>query len=85
MKTYFDERNEKNITKIREICNELPDFVTRFFLGIQLRTTPLTRLNYAYDLHIFFDYLSKIKFRNKINVNEITMSDINLLLSLIHI
>lgn len=76
-KSYFDERNEKNITKIREICAELPDFVTRFFLGIQLRTTPLTRLNYAYDLRIFFDYLSKIKYRGKIAVQEIAMSDIN--------
>lgn len=77
MKSYFDERNEKNIIKIREICAELPDFVTRFFLGIQLRTTPLTRLNYAYDLRIFFDYLSKVKYRGKIGVQEITMSDIN--------
>ena len=81
MKTYFDERNEKNIIKIREICSELPDFTTRFFLGIQLKTTPLTRLNYAYDLRIFFDYLSKIKFKNKIAANEITMSDIELLTS----
>lgn len=76
-KSYFDERNEKNVVKIREICAELPDFVTRFFLGIQLRTTTLTRLNYAYDLRIFFDYLSRIKYRDKIAVQEITMSDIN--------
>ena len=81
MKSYFDERNEKNVVKIREICAELPDFVTRFFLGIQLRTTPLTRLNYAYDLRIFFDYLSKVKYRGKITPSEITMSDINMLKS----
>ncbi len=81
MKTYFDERNEKNIIKIREICSELPEFTTRFFLGIQLKTTPLTRLNYAYDLRIFFDYLSKIKFKHRIAPNEITLSDIALLTS----
>lgn len=77
MKSYFDERNDKNIIKIREICDELPDFVTQFFLGIQLRTTPLTRLNYAYDLRIFFNYLSRIKYRDKITVKEITLSDLN--------
>lgn len=81
MKSYFDERNEKNVIKIREICDELPGFVTQFFLGIQFRTTPLTRVNYAYDLRIFFDYLSKKKYKSKIAVSEITMSDIDNLTS----
>lgn len=81
MKSYFDERNEKNVVKIREICQELPESATRFFLGIQLRTTPLTRLNYAYDLRIFFDYLSKIKYQGKIAVTDIAMSDIDALKS----
>lgn len=81
MKSYFEQRNEKNVVKVREICQELPDFVTRFFLGIQLKTTPLTRLNYAYDLRIFFDYLSKVKYRGKIPVIEISMSDIDMLKS----
>lgn len=81
MKSYFDERNEKNTIKIREMCSELPEFVTRFFLGMQLHTTPLTRLNYAYDLRIFFDYLSNIKYSGKVSVKEISMSDINKLTS----
>lgn len=77
MKSYFDERNEDNIVKIRKICEELPAFVTQFFIGIQFKTTPLTRLNYAIDVRIFFDYLSKVKFKGKIEISEITLSDIN--------
>jgi len=57
--SYFAARDEDNLAKIRQIVAALPPFVREFFVGIQLKTTPLTRLNYAYDLRIFFDYLSK--------------------------
>lgn len=74
--SYFDQRDEKNIAKTREICAILPDFVTEFLVGIQMRTTPLTRLGYVGDLKIFFEYLIKNKFKNKKSLKEITMSDI---------
>ncbi|MCL2177254.1 MAG: tyrosine-type recombinase/integrase [Firmicutes bacterium] len=35
----------------------LPQFCEEFFIGIESNTTILTRLNYAYDLRIFFNYL----------------------------
>lgn len=77
--TYFDKRDAKNIEKTRLLCAELPDFVTEFIVGIQTRTTPLTRLGYVGDIKIFFEYLIKNKFTDKKNVKEITMSDIALL------
>ena len=43
--------------KIRAIRAELPPFSNEFFIGVENNTTPLTRLAYAYDLRIFFDYL----------------------------
>jgi len=55
--TYFNERSEKTTRRIREIIGDLPDFVYDFFVGVENQTSPLTRLNYAYDLRIFFDYL----------------------------
>lgn len=59
-KDYFAERNFKNVQKLNKILFEdLPDFVGEFFIGVENRTTSLTRLNYAYDLRIFFDYLIK--------------------------
>ena len=55
--SYFDDRNKDVTLKIRSIRAELPSFCGEFFIGVESRTTPLTRLAYAYDLRIFFDYL----------------------------
>ena len=54
---YFDTRNKDVTIKIRELRRELPPFCNEFFIGVESRTTPLTRLAYAYDLRIFFDYI----------------------------
>ena len=55
---YFLDRSNDTILRIREILNDLPDFCRDFFVGIENITSPLTRLNYAYDLRIFFHFLS---------------------------
>lgn len=54
---YFIQRDEDNILKIREIRKELPAFCGEFFRGIEQYTTPLTRLGYARDLKLFFEFL----------------------------
>ena len=57
---YFDERSKKCILKTREILrNALPEFCEDFFIGIENQTSPLTRLNYARDLVIFFEWLKE--------------------------
>ena len=55
---YFKTRDEDNIIKLRQLRKELPDFCKQFFIGIEHVTTPLTRLGYARDLKIFFDFLT---------------------------
>ena len=54
---YFTKRDEDNILKIREIRKGLPAFCGEFFRGIEQYTTPLTRLGYARDIKLFFDFL----------------------------
>lgn len=71
---YYKQRNEHGLERIREILDTLPEFVREFFIGIQMRTTVLTRLNYAYDLKTFFRYLSEKKYH--IPVLEIALIDI---------
>lgn len=73
---YFNNRTEKNIKKTREILDEFPAFAVEFFVGIQSKTSDLTRLNYAYDLRIFFDYLSKRRFKNQMQPYDITLKDL---------
>lgn len=57
MANYFKERDKNNSLRLRELRDSLPEFCEEFFVGIEPQTTALTRLNYAYDLRIFFDYL----------------------------
>jgi len=55
---YIEERNKKSFELLEKAKTELPGFCSRFFLGISQTTQPLSRLNYAYDLKLFFKYLS---------------------------
>lgn len=57
MKTFIEERDHTNILRLRQVVRELPEFCMEFFVGISSRTSTLTRLNYAYDLRTFFNYL----------------------------
>ncbi len=55
--SYYAERNNKNTIRIRRLLNDLPEFCYDYFTGIENTTSTLTRLNYAYDLRVFFDYM----------------------------
>lgn len=72
---YYVERNLNNLDRIDKLLNELPYFCEDYLRGVENRTSPLTRLNYVYDLRIFFDFLTKKKFRSK-QVQEITLEDL---------
>ena len=62
---YYTKRNIQDIDKIGELLDELPPFCQDYFLGIETRTSCQTRLKYAYDLRIFFDFLCRRKYRKK--------------------
>jgi site-specific recombinase XerD len=54
---YHDEQNKQNILKMRAVLESLPDFCKTFFYGIEEYTSTRTRLAYAYDIRLFFEYL----------------------------
>ena len=56
-KAYHENVNIKNELKLREMLSRLPDFCKQFFIGIEHETSSRTRIAYAYDLAVFFDYL----------------------------
>ncbi len=84
---YFLQRKVKVLSKIDEILKKLPPFVTEYFVGIENNSSPLTRLNYAVDLQIFFDYvLNKYDYESVTAIplsvlDRITASDIEHFLS----
>lgn len=56
---YHVQKDIENIQKLRELIKELPLFCSDFFRGIEPRTSTRTRIAYAYDLKVFFDFLGK--------------------------
>lgn len=69
---YYVTRNINDIDKITDLLDELPSFCEDYFIGIEMRTSTQTRLKYAYDLRIFFDFLCKKKFPGA-NMRAITL------------
>lgn len=74
---YHTEQKLSRIRRLRQLQRELPEICTQYFIAIEQLTSPLTRLNYAYDLKLFFQYLSEEipKFSGK-SISEFTIDDI---------
>lgn len=56
-KNYHDEQNNINTLRMREVLSTLPPFCKQFFRGIQEYTSSRTRLAYAYDIRVFFEFM----------------------------
>lgn len=70
---YYSTRNIQDYEKIAQLLEELPSFCEDYFIGIESRTSAQTRLKYAYDLRIFFDFLCKKKYKN-CEILDLTLS-----------
>ncbi len=56
---YHEQKDIENIKKLRHLIEDLPPFCKEYFRGIEPRTSSRTRIAYAYDLSVFFDFLKK--------------------------
>lgn len=57
----YDRAQEiRNTKKMREILEDLPRFCRQYFRGIEETTSARTRLAYAYDLRVFFEFLQSV-------------------------
>ncbi len=74
---YHNEEKNKNILKLRQVMKDLPDFCREYFMDIANTTQARTRLAYAYDLRVFFNYLTEEspKFEGR-TVKSIGLSDL---------
>ena len=74
---FYSQRNKKNVETVERLLDEsLPSFCLDYFMAIDSMTSTLTRLNYAHDLKIFFDFLSKKRFSGKKTVKDFTLYDL---------
>lgn len=85
--TFHEKRKIECIQRAAPIIDELPPFCLEYFIGIENVTSPLTRLNYAVDLRIFFDFIEKKVIKKPMrtftlaDLEKITSTDIELYLS----
>ncbi len=82
---YHEQQNIENVKKMRDVLEELPPFCKQFFRGINDTTSARTRLAYAYDVRLFFEFLhennsacAKMEIKNyPLSVlNQVTREDI---------
>lgn len=77
---YHNQAQMDRTKRLIELVKELPDVCSDYFLSIEQQTSPLTRLSYAYDLKLFFQYLSDevARYSGK-PVSEFSIEDIRLI------
>ncbi len=56
---YYEQKDRENTLRLREMIKELPPYCADFFRGIEQETSSRTRIAYAYDLRVFFEFLQK--------------------------
>lgn len=55
--TYHEQKDVENILRLREVLTTMPPFCRDYFRAIDTTTTTKTRISYAYDIRIFFQFL----------------------------
>ena len=58
-RSYHQQKNIEYTKKLREFLAELPTYVTNYFRGIEQRTQARSRLAYANDIRVFFEWVKK--------------------------
>lgn len=54
---FYEQTNIDYTLKLRDILKTLPPYCKDYFRAIESKTSAKTRLSYAYDIRIFFQYL----------------------------
>lgn len=78
--TYQEQLKHQQTIKLRELISKLPPFCKEFFVGIEPTTSMLTRIVYAYDLIMFFNYLHENKqYYTHKSISDIEINDLELI------
>lgn len=55
--TYHEKVNIENTLRLRELLKSMPPFAKDYFRAIEPTTSTRTRISYAYDIRVFFQFL----------------------------
>lgn len=80
--TYHEQIEISYTERLRALLGDMPPYVKDYFRSIDGRTSAKTRISYAYDLQVFFNYLlERNPALSEKNIKDITLSDLNQLTS----
>lgn len=72
---YHDQVNKANVEKLRELLATLPSFCKMYFRGMNDTISSRTKIAYAYDLRVFFEFMMKNNsYCQKFEIQELPMS-----------
>jgi integrase/recombinase XerC len=75
--TYHEEEKKELTIKLRKLLLTLPEFCYEYFRGIEPTTAERTRLGYAHDLMIFFEFMREtLPSLKEKTIQEIQISDL---------
>ena len=76
-KNYHEQKQIDNTLRLREILKTLPPFAKDFFRAIEPRSSSRTRINYAYDIRVFFNFLMEVNpvYQNY-SISQFTLRDL---------
>ncbi len=78
--TYQKQVYIDNTLKLRNILSTMPEFAKDYFRSIEQTSSPRTRISYAYDIRVFFQFLLDMNptFKNY-SMKDIRLSDLEML------
>lgn len=80
--TYQEQKYVDNTLRLRNILNTLPSFARDYFRAIEPTTSAKTRISYAYDIRVFFNFLMENNPHYKeYTIDQFTLHDLDLLQS----
>ena len=75
--TYHEQTNVDYTLRLREILKTLPPFARDFFRAIEPTSSIRTRMNYAYDIRVFYRYLMENNpVYAKYTIDQFTVNDL---------
>lgn len=77
-KTYHEQTEIDYTIRLREILKTLPSFSKDFFRAIEPTSSIRTRMNYAYDIRVFFHFLMENNpVYSKYSIHQFNVSDLD--------
>lgn len=77
---YHDKVNKQNIEKLRELMSFLPSFCKMYFRGMNDTISSRTKIAYAYDLRVFFEFMMKNNsYCQKFNITELPLNVLDMI------